>query len=264
MALLAGCADDSGGGRKGFELADGTRPDLDVEPTKSGLGAIAGVVVDEAIRPVIGANITNADKGTTKTDEGGIFVLNDLEPGLYVLHIVAAGFLPIQTSAEVTADATTEVRVQLLVDNSPIPFPQTIAHDGHMQAWGGIAQFFVEATLENGSAACNCRLWFQPTETPTDVIYEAFWKDSVPDPAEQAEFYYVIEEPSGSGDVSDYCFSPCYVRFEYAAAGFTVGTRAYARLDGPDTWPEAQQSFKLYVTLWYNGPAPEGWTIAAA
>ncbi|HUR25847.1 MAG TPA: hypothetical protein VM327_07540 [Candidatus Thermoplasmatota archaeon] len=34
-----------------------------------------------------------------------------------------------------------------------------------------------------------------------------------------------------------------------------------ARLTGPWTFPAVQQSFDLYVTVFYRGHAPEGWSL---
>lgn len=261
--LIAGCSGGEGGKRDGFDLADGSRVDLDVEPTATGKGAIAGVVVDDAIRPIRDALVQAPGPGlSASSDETGVFVFNDLEPGTYILSISAPGYLAIQTSADVVADESTPVRVQLPMDNSPKPYLQTLHHDGFIQAWAGIAQFFIEAQLDEGSALCKCRLWFTPTETPVDVVYEAFWEYSMPDPLGFGEMYYVIEEPTGEGYESGYCYSPCRHQFGYEDGSFKAGTEAYARLDGPDFWPAVNQEFDLFVTLWFNAEAPDDWTIA--
>ena len=72
---LAGCSDGE---------APAPEPDESFQPvvTDSDLGAISGVVVDEAILPVVGATVTVQGLGlTTETNEGGQFVVEELEPG---------------------------------------------------------------------------------------------------------------------------------------------------------------------------------------
>lgn len=253
---LAGCA---GGGGDGDATPDGLP---DVKPTEDGKGAIGGVVVDEAIRPVAGALVTLAShQSNVTTDETGTFAWSDLEPGSYFITVSAPRFLSIQSSAEVVAGETAFVRVLLSADPTPLPYQQTYQHAGYMQAWAGIAQFFVESTQDNGSALCDCRLYFTPQGGLSTAVYEAFWEWTVPDPADQAELYYVVEQLEGDAYVEDYCFSPCNVHI--AGDEFTPDVQAYARLDGPDLWVAYQQKFDLYVTLFYNGEAPEGWSLAA-
>ena len=255
--LLAGCA-----GEAGPERPPSALDDVEVEPAAAGKGAVAGLVVDETIRPVVGASVTIAGAEAAKTDEDGVFILDALEPGLVLFSVSAEGFRPIQTSAEVRAGETAEVRVQLPRDLTPQPYQVTYAHEGFMQAWGGIGQYELE-NLEGGSGICDCRVYFTPEDGASTIVLEAYWEDSVPDPGGLAEFYWVVEQPEGEGYDADYCFSPCLAHIGFASHEFQPGVEAYARLDGPDLWVEAQQSFRLFVTLWYNGDAPEGWSLGS-
>lgn len=251
---LAGC----GGGGGGDDTPDGLP---DVKPTEEGKGAMGGVVVDEAIRPIAGALVSLTGLGlNVTTDEAGTFAWPDLEPGSYFISVSAPRFLSVQASADVVAAETAFVRVQLASDPSPLPYQETYHHTGSMQAWAGIAQFFVEGMQDNGSALCDCRLYFTPQGRLSTVVYEAFWEWTVPDLADQAELYYVVEQLEGDAYEAGYCFSPCNVRV--AGGDFTPDVQAYARLDGPDLWVGYQQQFELYVTLFYNGEAPDGWSLA--
>ena len=255
LTLLAGC---SGADRQG--PPEGLP---EVAPTEKGKGALGGVVVDEAIRPVAGAVVTLASLGlNVTTAEDGTFAWTALEPGTYFLAASAPRFTAVQTSADVVAGETRFVRMQLTADQSPVPYHETYHHTGYMQAWAGIGQFFVEATQDNGSALCDCRLYFTPVEGLSEAVYEAFWDWTLPDPGGLAELYWVVEQIEGDAYREDYCFSPCHAVI--AGSEFTSGVQAYARLDGPDAWVAYQQQFELYMTLFYNGDAPEGWSIAAA
>jgi hypothetical protein len=252
-SLVAGCAGQAPQGAA--SPLDG----LDVQPVGSGKGAVAGVVVDEAIRPVIGAAVALAGTVIATTNEKGVFVLDALEPGFVLFSVSAPGFLDIQATADVRAGETTQVRVQLPRDLRPQPYQVTYSFDGIMHAWGGIAQYYVEE-VGDGSAACGCRLHFTPEPNATTLVYEAYWEPVLPDPAGLGEYYWVVDQPDGEGREADYCFSPCVEHI--GMRGFTQGAETYARLDGPDAWFAVEQPFKLFVTVWHNGAAPDGWTLA--
>ncbi|HJQ93045.1 MAG TPA: carboxypeptidase-like regulatory domain-containing protein [Candidatus Thermoplasmatota archaeon] len=255
--LLAGCT-----GGAGPERPPSALDDVEVAPAEADKGAVAGLVVDESIRPVVGAAVSIAGVEVAATDEKGVFILDSLDPGLVIFAVAAEGFLPIQTSAEVRAGETAEVRVQLPRDLTPQPYRVTYSHDGFMQAWGGYGQYELE-NLDGGSAICDCRVYFTPEDGASTIVYEAYWEDSVSDPGDLAEFYWVVEQPEGEGEDAGYCFSPCIEHLGFGSHGFQPGVETYARLDGPDFWVEFQQSFQLFVTLWYNGEAPGGWTLRA-
>lgn len=255
-ALLAGCT-DGGKDEGGLVLGDGTKVTLD--PKSSTKGALAGVVVDEAIRPIVGATVTltNFNRNVT-TDAKGVFTITDLEPGTYFVAVEAKGFLGSQASADVEAGKSAFVKMQLLRDSSPIPFHVSYKHDGFMQAWGGIGQYFVESVRATGT--CDCRLYFQPEGNASTFVYEAFWKPTTPDPADLGEFYWILDEV-GSGGINEagYCYSPCNV--QVSGQGY-AGKEMMARLDGPDLWVAVQQPVRLIVTAFFNADAPKDWSIA--
>src|SRR5687768_8662219 len=77
--VLAGCSDDPA---PPAASDDGTA-DVEVDEDAK-TGAISGVVVDEAIRPIRNATVQLAGKDVNQTtDEHGQFVFQDLEPGTY-------------------------------------------------------------------------------------------------------------------------------------------------------------------------------------
>ena len=256
--LLAGCSGDGGG-----KAGNGPSP-ADVDPGSTVLGAISGVVVDDAIRPIPDAKIVLADQGRdveAVTDAEGLFSFTDLQPGFYAMSASARLYLPTQATADVVAGETAKVKVQLLRDPTPQPYHITLKHDGFMQAWGTIAQFEVENLQESG--ACDCRIYFQPDPDPTTFIVEATWEESVPNPAGPSEFYWIVEEPADvEGDMyeADYCTSPCYTDVSAGGSAYQGG-QVMVRLDGPDEWVEVQQPFTLFVTTWYNGEPPQGWSV---
>lgn len=120
---LAGCSDNKTPGA----VQEGTSFE-DVEITVSATtGAILGVTVDEAIRPLEGVavQLQGIDQPVTvQTDATGRFAFDDLEPGTYFIQAVKPGYAPAQTSAEAVAgDADPPiVRVLLARDVSQQPY----------------------------------------------------------------------------------------------------------------------------------------------
>lgn len=138
VALLAGC---SGGG------ATDARPDLALEPGK---GAIAGVVVDEAIRPVSGAAVLvqgAAQQRNATTGADGTFTVSDLEPGTYVLVAQHPLFDRVQASVEVAEGDTAAAKLQLTRQIFATPYSATQSFDGFLVCSVG---FFVYASEECG------------------------------------------------------------------------------------------------------------------
>lgn len=267
LAALSGCAEDPSD-EDLLKLADGTTLELG-EGTSATLGAIAGVVVDEAIRPVEGANLATTGGLSATSDANGVFRLGNLEPGLYILNVQAPGFLPAQTSAEVVADATSTLKVQMLRDLSPTPYHLTYQYEAYMQAWGTIGQWAVEVIAP--TPFCDCTYTFTPEPGPQTILFEAFWDPTVPDPAGLSEFYWEMVAGESDWIQSGYCTNPCRVEvplestdaLDGTVVPFPEGATFEVRISGPDAWVAYQQQVTLFTTLFHNGPAPEGWTIAS-
>lgn len=252
-SLLAGCTSD--GGDRPVILPDGSTVEAGSISTTT--GAIAGVVVDEAVRPIAGARLTTATGQNATTSESGVFQLGGLEPGFYALRVSAEGFLDIQASADVIAGQVTSIKVQMLVDASPQPYAQTYPYTAYMQAWGTIGQWLVE--IVNPTPLCDCTYRFTPAENVSTVILEAFWEPTVPDPAALSEFYWEIGDVDLDWYETGYCTSPCHVR--PTMEGYNQGRELEVRISGPDAWAAYQQQVRIFTTVFHHGEAPEGWTI---
>jgi hypothetical protein len=261
--VLAGCT--SSGDTAG-NAVEGV-PEIDEGSLAKGRGGIAGVIVDASIRPVDGASLRltgpNGTAHDTVTGADGSFTFVDLVPGAYVVEASAAGLLPAQAAALVEAGQVTQMRVVLAIDPSPQPYVMTYKKDGYMELWSGIGQYYLESLVQNGTGLCDCRVLFTPEPNATAYVIEAFWDFTTPDPLDFGEFYWVLEHQDGSGGEAGYCYSPCHatVLEESVQLGQVP---SYARLDGPDFWIAAQQRFQLFLSVWYHGLPPEGWSIADA
>ena len=122
--LLAGC---SAGGSDPVVTAEGNGVDFsDVEvQVSASTGAIRGVVVDEAIRPIAKAKVAVSAAGVNKTgdtDEGGRFAFSGLKPGTYFIRAEHLLYEAVQVSAEVAAGvepAITKVQMKAKFDQKP-------------------------------------------------------------------------------------------------------------------------------------------------
>src|SRR5688572_1246245 len=115
LPLLAGCSGDE----------DGPEEPLAATATT---GILRGVVVDEAIRPLLRVNVTlPLPDGTvlnSTTAEDGAFAFGDLVPGGYVVQARKLGYLDTAVSVNVTAgDGDPDgVRVLMGADVLNAPF----------------------------------------------------------------------------------------------------------------------------------------------
>ena len=255
-AVFAGCAgvatEDAGGLADQLEGAELS--------SAKGLGCVRGVIVDEAIRPVAKAQvrINPGDRNTT-TDGNGVFSFCELKPGTYFVSAIGVGLRPAQTSIDVQADGVHDVRIALSIDTSPVPYHRTFKHEAFMQAWGGIAQFFVEDLAPTG--LCDCRLFVVPDPNVKTFVLEASWTTG-PLGTVDDEWYWILAQTTGDGlNEAGYSTSPLLKHIAAEAADFEQGSEVYYRQDGPDLAIESEQRFTMYLTVFYNQAAPAGWSF---
>ncbi|MGA8865470.1 MAG: carboxypeptidase-like regulatory domain-containing protein, partial [Candidatus Sulfotelmatobacter sp.] len=83
-----------------------------------GTGVLSGEVSDPQGAVVRGAQITTVQKTTglqriTATNNSGLFVVNNLVPGDYELHIAAAGFADYSAVVHLEVGQQTNLRIRL-------------------------------------------------------------------------------------------------------------------------------------------------------
>lgn len=168
LVLLSGC---TGGGR-GADPADADFSDLDIAPPTETTGIVRGVVVDDAVRPVAGAEVTLRGPGgalpPTRTTEEGLFGFGGLEPGTYFLTASKPGFSDSQQSVEVIAGVAEPpiVRVLLAADPEDRPYFEAHTFDGFLEC--GVTTPFVGVAL---CLAPNLLLGTNVTTDRTQVTY---------------------------------------------------------------------------------------------
>lgn len=250
LMLLAGCSSEA-------PEAQDDGPDV---VTSDDLGAISGVVVDATITPVVGAQVALSGQArNATTDANGQFVIDALEPGVYFLEATAPGFLPAQTSAEVSAGEVAKPRLLLAFDETPQPYQTTLQHTGFIQAWAGIASFVI-TVLAPELGACDCSLEFAPDDDAATYILEVFYEENTPSPAGHAGYYWELDqqEPELIQE-SGYGHDPVYARV--AASAFGEQDQMAARFTGPDEWIALEQGFEMFVTVFYREAAPQDWSV---
>lgn len=126
VPLLAGC---SGG-------SDGTDGSAN-RPSDPSLGALAGVVVDDAVRPVAGANVTArlADRtANATTDAGGLFRIDGLTPGAYIVEVSKAYYGTLQQAIDVRAGVEPPLaKFQLNFMAGSVPYAELYQFEGFFE-----------------------------------------------------------------------------------------------------------------------------------
>lgn len=260
--LVSGCSSSGGA----VDASGSTfPPPPDIDPN-SGLGAIVGVVVNEAIRPIAFANITIAGTETrTMADAAGGFAFADLTPGTYFLTASAPGYYDAQTSTDVVAGEAATVRISLLADLRARPYHETLHFNGFFEAGAGFATFAISTVFQElNQTICTCQ-WnvLVPADT-WGFTYEATWVSNLPCTGTEDDLYYQVYE-NGASTI-------------HIASGF-LPNPIHVVLNRTEMWPDFfdfnfslnegftclryQQPFDLYVTVWHNGEPPEGWSFIA-
>ena len=261
--LLAGC-----GGSPGQPPAE-VGPDVFVAEGSS-YGAIAGVVVDLAIRPLAGATVALMGSDQTRTaDEGGQFAFEDLEPGSYFLNISAPRHGGVQTSVEVVAGEVSRVKAQLEPFLGVEPFHQTFHYQGYIEASGAVSGPIVNIVLDEfgDNPFCQCTLVFNTTGLDVKtLVVEAFWEDTVADPRGPTDLYLEVfprELDDSTDDIKGgFLFSPVLEHYPIEAWGEDEQNVEWrARLSGSADHVNYSQRYDLFVTVFANEPAPDGWSL---
>jgi hypothetical protein len=183
--LLSGCSGKKDGTAT-VEGMDGTEVEfVDVKATAD-TGIIRGVVVDEAIRPIPGAQVSvnTSDKTlVTNTSTSGAFGFEGLKPGTYFVKAQKLGFTGVQTSVEVVAGVqdVKVVKIALEVDKSYVkPYYNVVKYDGFVECTTSVLVLCGLPNLLTGDNITNDRFtWDQYFEDNATLIQsEMFWEST--------------------------------------------------------------------------------------
>ena len=167
---LAGCAADEAAGPQ-------------AEATAGSVGVLAGVVVDDAIRPVPDAAVNVTGAGTwanTTTDAGGTFRLAGLDAGTYIVRVSKAHHSTHEQAVVVLASEANElVRFQLVFEPGSVAYSTLYTWDGLIQCGAWPTTGCGNANTVTGLMMCSLGLpCFNATE---DRSVELHPIDGVPD-----------------------------------------------------------------------------------
>jgi hypothetical protein len=221
-------------------------------------GHIAGIVVDEAIRPIAGALVRLPGMNMERpTERDGSFGFVDLYPGPYYITVEAAGYRPADALLEVRPEEFTRAKVVLTAVPPPEPYHVTQAFEG-----------FADVTGDpfTGSGAVLCRMcefdFYLERQGLAAVILEAAFAT----PSEGDQFWFRFspyDDTSYDARIDDgYADDPLRIEVHDADLGeedrFTLFTEP---MSFPA--PKASQRFAVFVTAFYNEPPPTGWSLVA-
>lgn len=260
-ALLAGCTSPEPKATGDDPFASlGSEVTVDAKT-----GAIAGVVVDEAIRPVGNASVVLvAPPRNTTTDAEGRFAFEGLEPGVYFMQVEARRFEGAQVSVDVVAGEPSTVRILLVALTTAEPYLVTVQFRGRIENYAGFANFVAEV-LAPGTIACTCAFDVPVDGNLSMFILEAFGQVALANPGTPAtvpgDAYWEVMANGTSGSLRDSAYSefPIYETFdaeETLEGSGLLGVRITCGV-----WPCLSMDYDLFVTLFYHEEAPEGWTI---
>ncbi len=264
IILLAGCA----GTREGTsEGAKGNSSDAAHPAVSTSTGAIAGVVVDEAIRPLANVSVSlEAAELVALTDAAGLFAFEGLAPGSYVLTANAtAGFLAAQTTVAVQAGKVAKTRIVLPTDPTPRPHHTTLSFDGFEEAGDGHFSWtvdYVQALINQSLVrTCTCYFVIEPEGPVETFVIEAVWQDSIPSPAGPTDYYWGIDTGDAMNAESGHFASPG--RTAVAGEAYDNAAHIGVGVYTTEEWVTFQQKFEVFVTLFYLTAAPDGWSFVA-
>ncbi len=259
-ATLAGCADDASEQPAGMQLGDGSTVHLDDVKTRDGYGAVSGVVVDEAIRPIEGAVITYSGGPEVISGPDGRFVLNDLSPGLLVLSAQADGHEASQASATIVEGEVAIVKIMLMTDRSPQPYHTTYKFDAFVDGSVGLANWGVDLFAGDIVPTCQCAFNFSVDQAPAGFVLEAVWEDSISGkPTGPTEYYFSLISDEPFELDTTYVTNPAH--WVVDGSVFPAEARDYTvSLYPDDVWPAYNQNYEIFVTVFYLEPPAAGWS----
>jgi hypothetical protein len=253
-----------------------------------GTGILAGVVVDPALRPLAGANVSALGPGGTPsvqaTDANGTFRFAGLAPGTYAVEAGLPRHLTAHAIAQVVAGEPFPRLVQLVleVQADELPFVVQIAWEGYI----GCAFTYGNLCSAPGQAGYDvigdqsAHLFFDEYvsigRVPTLIQGEAVWDATTPT-SEELKPIYGWSEPVAWAQLSylgtffgESQPSPTFDRVTYEMAleaGIGTGNGLVVEFySGGDTSSPTgltvNQPVKLFLHNFYGYLPPDDWRFA--
>jgi len=276
-ALLAGCT----AGKDTAPPADFS--DLKLEATAT-TGVLRGIVVDQAIRPIAGANVTLAPGGGhARTTPNGTFGFDGLAPGTYFVHVAKPGFAAVQASADVVAGVAEPplVRIQLVAQPGTAPYVEAFHFTGFLTFGAAVFATSIGTTVFGplADALSDQSIWvLNFTALPMWSQGELVWQQTQPlggdfiwEMTDTSNTHYGHRE-TGPSPALAYWNTSVLVEHNKTTLDPHAGI-AYRFFGGPHplcvTPPPAPSNFgcgvtvnqkaEVYIHNFYNFIPPDGW-----
>jgi hypothetical protein len=285
-ALLAGCA--GSGGEDPVDQLTEDAPELEVTSTT---GGIRGVVVDEAVRPIKDAEVVvESTAKTAKSDADGLFVVDGLAAGTYVVKASHPLYDLVQQTVEVVAGVADPPAVKLQLTRIVFenPYVQTLKFDGFIVCSANLVVVLSEECGEGVGVPCevpppvgcqrqggqgnnNAQFDFTVAAGIKTVVIEQVW--TATSEAGSAFYSPISTEwsclPVCSGNVMTEMEgeSPLYAVLDNETledneiVPDTTVISVFTWASRESTGALLNQQYQVFATGFYYLPAPEGWSF---
>ncbi len=296
--MLAGCSGDS---TESPSQEDSGFEDINLNVSET-TGAIIGVVVDDAIRPITGATVTlvlDSGRVDSQTDEQGRFAFDGLAAGTYILEVKKPGYVPAQSTADVQAGVDKPPLVKILLERlfSQDPYMTEFKSSGFITCAYHALLLTAPCVTDYTSISPTCPGGCAPElrEVQGDkrsfefeveggwqtIIFELVWEASAEGTSDEMGVTVShTERTSGHWYASADSASPLYLRIEEGVAGPSPqndgsgedmippegkpNLLAFVGIGSNDLLAAGlNQDFELFAHMFYYAPAPEGWSFVA-
>ena len=259
--------------------------------------SLAGVVVDEALRPVAGANVTAGPGLANVSAADGTFRFTGLGVGVYVVAAAKAGYAEATTQVVLAASQEAPlVKLVLLADSSSLAYAEAYAIDGFVECGlHFVVGYFALCSAPNtvstiacpasGGAACagnltgDRSLILLPIERAPDWLqFEAVWT-----PTTEMSRVMMVQTgatnrtaiATGGLEILNETVGPspnlnilAGQVLEESTLGKEPESLIYMRLHTAPNPPSggglaAQQPFKLFIHVFYGYTPTPGWRFSA-
>ena len=280
--VLAGCSDNG--------ASEVEQIDVDEVEATSTTGGIRGIVVDQAITPITGAQITvlNSDK-TATTDETGVFTVSGLTAGAYFVKASHPLYDEVQQSVDVVAGVPDPkaVKFQLTRQIDAEPYMFTFKEQGFITCSANVVGAKSEECGEGVGVPGQGRVGQNPNNRAqidftvdgphiATLIVEQVWEPATEagtgEDAGKFDSRVALEwscDPVCGGDVlaQSSSGSPLMMRVDRE----TLESRDITQdtVFSTFTWAEdnpgllVEQEFELFVSAFYYLDAPADWSFVA-
>lgn len=240
-------------------------PGIDVVATET-TGAIRGVVVDAAIRPIVAATVslsTQSGPLNATTNEAGAFGFSSLAPGTYFVKASKPRFLATQASVEVVAGVAEPDVVKILLDVDPAKQASVdiLGFEGFIECSISLVIFVIPAC--EGIGNDHYTETFNITGRADFIQVEIVWEASTPT---GDELYTNVDTTAGDNLGFGGGTSPLVVDItkDDAAAleGEGLVVSVFANGQAADVGATIEQRFQVFIVVTHGFVPAEGYLFS--